>query len=156
MKKSIDEIFKEYINSLSDKKKEKLELYFKQFNDCCLIEEKKEIEIDLKRAIIFYKNNKKNLEEILELLDLKYFGDFYSDLCKKRFELYEIAKTYSFSISYDFMLMFRLSVYLKEEIVPELLQMALNFTIKRFPTFAVVLKKGFFGTILNLPSVVFI
>ena len=45
--------------------------------------------------------------------------------------------------------MFRLSVYLKEEVVPEILQIALDFTIKRFPSFATTLKKGFFWHYLD-------
>ena len=47
------------------------------------------------------------------------------------------------------MSVFRLSVYLYEEVVPELLQMALTFTIKRFPSFATTLKKGVFWHYLD-------
>ena len=52
-------------------------------------------------------------------------------------------------MAHDRMAIFRLSVYLKKEVVPEILQMALNFTIKRFPTFATTLKKGFFWHYLD-------
>ena len=41
------------------------------------------------------------------------------------------------------MSVFRLSVYLKRPVVPVLLQMALSFTVRRFPSFATTLKKGF-------------
>ena len=47
------------------------------------------------------------------------------------------------------MSVFRLSVYLKNQVVPELLQMALNFIIRRFPSFATILKKGFFWHYLD-------
>lgn len=39
---------------------------------------------------------------------------------------------------------FRLSVVLKEEVNPEILQKSLDTTIKRFPTFALIIKKGLF------------
>lgn len=39
---------------------------------------------------------------------------------------------------------FRLSAVLKEEVNPEILQKSLDTTIKRFPTFALIIKKGLF------------
>lgn len=47
------------------------------------------------------------------------------------------------------MSVFRLSVYLKQSVVPELLQMALSFTIKRFPSFTTTLKRAFFWHYLD-------
>ena len=47
------------------------------------------------------------------------------------------------------MAVFRLSAYLKEPVAPALLQMALTFTIKRFPSFATTVKKGFFWHYLD-------
>ena len=48
------------------------------------------------------------------------------------------------------MSMFRFCINLKEDIFPELLQMALNFSIKRFPYFAVTLKNGLFWYYLEV------
>lgn len=138
--------FENYLNILSEKEKSKIKKFFKHLNEICLIEleEKKKIENDFENAIIFYLNDRKSLDEALEMLNLKYLGNFYSNITTKKFELDDSAKILSLTTSYDFTSMFRLSVYLKEDIIPEILQIALNFTIKRYPTFTTKLKKGFF------------
>ena len=62
----------------------------------------------------------------------------------------DAAKLYPMSMDRRRMSTYRMSVYFKENVVPELLQMALNFTIKRFPSFATTLKKGFFWHYLDM------
>ena len=44
----------------------------------------------------------------------------------------------------DFSSVYRISVTLKEEIKPELLQQALDMTLPRFPTFKVAMRRGLF------------
>ena len=41
--------------------------------------------------------------------------------------------------------MFRISIYLKEDVVPKILQMVLNFVIKRFPKFDIKFKIDILG-----------
>lgn len=49
----------------------------------------------------------------------------------------------------DFSSVYRLSVLLKEEIDPELLQKAVNMTMPRFPTYKVAIRKGVFWRYLE-------
>ncbi|MCM1385696.1 MAG: hypothetical protein NC231_00090 [Bacillus sp. (in: Bacteria)] len=49
----------------------------------------------------------------------------------------------------DFSSVYRLSVVLKEEIQPELLQKALDMTLPRFPTYKVAIRKGLFWRYLE-------
>lgn len=49
----------------------------------------------------------------------------------------------------DFSSVYRLSVVLKEEINPELLQKALDMTLPRFPTYKVAIRKGLFWRYLE-------
>ena len=48
--------------------------------------------------------------------------------------------------------MFRFSAYLKENVVPELLQTATNLTIKRFPSFCTKVEHNFFDFFLTQSS----
>lgn len=49
----------------------------------------------------------------------------------------------------DFSSVYRLSVMLKETVRPDLLQQALNITLKRFPTYKVAMRKGLFWRYLE-------
>ena len=49
----------------------------------------------------------------------------------------------------DFSSVYRISVTLKEEIQPELLQQALDMTLPRFPTFKVAMRRGLFWRYLE-------
>lgn len=49
----------------------------------------------------------------------------------------------------DFSSVYRLSVVMKEEVQPELLQKAVDITMKRFPTYKVAIRKGFFWRYLE-------
>ena len=49
----------------------------------------------------------------------------------------------------DFSSVYRLSVVLKENINPELLQQAADITLKRFPTYKVAIRKGLFWRYLE-------
>ena len=59
-------------------------------------------------------------------------------------KLEDSAKIYALTMNKKRMAMFRFSVYLKEKIIPELLQTALDSTIKRFPSFGTKVEKNFF------------
>ena len=49
----------------------------------------------------------------------------------------------------DFSSVYRISVTLKEDIQPDLLQQALDMTLPRFPTFKVAMRRGFSGVTSN-------
>lgn len=121
------------------------------FDEHCLLNKETENKLreDFKNAILYYNRNNVSLEESLKYLDVRNLGGFYARPPALWFPLDDAAKIYPLSMAHDRMAIFRLSVYLKKEVVPEILQMALNFTIKRFPTFATTLKKGFFWHYLD-------
>lgn len=95
-------------------------------------------------AFEYYLDNGKSIKEIVELLDFKNIGDFYKEKKRDVYRLDNAANIYTLSMRYGYMLMFRLSVDLKENVVPSILQMALDFTLKRFPTFSSTIKNGVF------------
>ena len=49
----------------------------------------------------------------------------------------------------DFSSVYRLSVLMKEEVDPDVLQMALDRTLPRFPTYKAAIRKGFFWRYLE-------
>ena len=85
----------------------------------------------------------------LQRLDLANLGGFYARPATRWFALDYAAKIYPLSLAHGQISLFRLSVYLKAPVQPEILQIALTFTIKRFPQFATTLKKGFFWHYLD-------
>lgn len=76
-------------------------------------------------------------------------GTFYKDEMTAWYPVDDGAKIYPLTIKRNWMQMFRLSMYLHEDIEPSLLQLAMTFTIKRFPFFATTVKKGFFWHYLD-------
>jgi len=113
------------------------------------IEEKNAMIEDFANALKFYVASGLSVDEALERLDAKNLGGFYSRPSNTWYSLDNAAKIYPFSMKHDYMSVFRLSAYLKDDVVPEILQMALTFTIKRFPSFATTVKKGFFWHYLD-------
>jgi len=150
-KKTPPNPFSEYVEGLPADKAELLRDFFANFSAYCLLakKEKKKLQTDFERAILHYIDVGLSLEASLELLDITNLGGFYARTPVLWFPLDDAAKIYPLSMEHGFMSIFRVSVYLKEEVVPELLQMALNFTIKRFPSFATTLKKGVFWHYLD-------
>lgn len=150
-KKLFTNEFNEFLQKQRDNDLQLLKEFFADFNAHCLISkvETKKIREDFEKAILYYVKNGVSLEEALELLDTKYLGGFYARSSALWFALDDAAKVYPLSMEHGRMSVFRLSVYLKEQINPILLQMALNFTIKRFPSFATTLKKGVFWHYLD-------
>lgn len=90
-----------------------------------------------------------SLEEGMERLAPARLGDFYRQERTDWYPLDVAAKIYPLSMSVKRMMVFRLSCYLKQPVVPELLQMALTYTMRRFPSFATTIKCGFFWHYLD-------
>ena len=89
------------------------------------------------------------LEEALTRLNPERLGGFYAWPATLWFRLDDAAKIYPLSMKHGQMSVFRLAAFLKEPVKPELLQIALHFTIQRFPGFATTVRKGFFWHYLD-------
>ncbi len=150
MKKAIDK-FERIIETLNQSEQQAIETFFHAVSRKIILvpSHKNRIIDDFKRAIIYYLKNGIKLDEALRRLDSVHLGGFYAHPPTRWFALDYAAKIYPLSLAHGQMSLFRLSVYLKEDVVGEILQMALTFTIKRFPQFATTLKKGFFWHYLD-------
>lgn len=104
---------------------------------------------DLEKALLWYAENGVPLGEALQRLNPENLGGFYIRPAVLWYSLDDAAKVYPLSMKHGQMAVFRLSMYLKEPVAPALLQMALDFTIQRFPCFATTVKKGFFWHYLD-------
>lgn len=89
------------------------------------------------------------LEEALNRLSPERLGGFYAWPATLWFRLDDAAKIYPLSMKHGQMSVFRLAAVMKEPVKPELLQIALHFTIHRFPGFATTVRKGFFWHYLD-------
>lgn len=90
-----------------------------------------------------------SLEAAMETLRPDRLGSFYQKERTDWYPLDHAAKIYPLSMSTKRMMVFRLSCYLKEPVIPQLLQMALTYTMPRFPVFASSIKCGFFWHYLD-------
>lgn len=104
---------------------------------------------DYEAAIRWYRDHNVADEVIKERLSTERLGGFYAHPAVCWYPLDPGEKLYPLGMKQGEMPIFRQSVYLKEEVVPELLQMALDFTIKRFPSFATTVKSGVFWHYLD-------
>ena len=100
----------------------------------------------------YYQDHGFDTDKIIEVLDIKNIGDFYQQGKRQHVSLDNAAIIYPLGMKFGQMPMFRLSMELKEDVVPCLLQLALDFTIKRFPLFASIIKNGFFWHYLETTS----
>lgn len=140
-----------FLDTLSEEDYEKINRFFSEFdlNFSVSKKERRKFKYDFERAIMALCERGVSVSEALERLSLSNLGGFYARPSVMWFPLDDAAKIYPISMEHGRQMMFRLSVYFKEDVVPELLQMALTFTIKRFPSFATTLKKGVFWHYLD-------
>ncbi len=139
-----------FLSIFNENDKELLINYFKKLNESIKLSKKetKSFNEDFEKAIIYYSKTK-TIEEILKILSLDNLGDIYYKKPTNWYPLDNSAKIYPLSMKKDWMSVYRLSYYLKEDVVPEILQIALLFTMKRFPTFATSIRKGFFWNYID-------
>lgn len=104
---------------------------------------------DFRNALIYYHKQDVFLPEALYRLDPEKLGDFYYNERCDWYQLDSAGQIYPLSMDYKWMAVFRISIYFDQPVVPQLLQMALDFTIKRFPVFATSVKRGFFWNYLD-------
>lgn len=144
-------LFNQLRESFTEEEKEKLDHHFEDFRLHCHMS-KKEYNLlreDIAAALLYYEKNGITLDEALCRLNNEKLGGFYATPASLWFSLDDAAKIYPFSMQEGYMNVFRIAMNMKEPVVPELLQMALNFTIKRFPSFATTLKTGLFWHYLD-------
>lgn len=151
MKVTWSRSFQEYVNQQNPENLGKFNDFFSKFCNCCKIDKTETIQLwrDFELAFLYYAKHNIPIQQALSLLDTKFLGTFYEESSYRWFSLDDAAKLYPMSMKQGYMSVYRLSVCLHETIIPELLQMALDFTIKRFPAFATTLKKGFFWHYLD-------
>lgn len=143
--------FMAFLESLNEREQQLIRDFFSDFdlNFSISSREKKIFKDDFENSIMYLYNNGTSIKEALSRLALTNLGGFYSRSSILWFPLDCAAKIYPISMEHGRQQVFRLAVYLKQQVSPILLQMALNFTIKRFPAFASTLKRGFFWHYLN-------
>ncbi|MFH1879632.1 MAG: hypothetical protein ABIK64_02425 [Bacillota bacterium] len=137
--------------TLSPAENEALDIFFADYELHNFLggNEKARMRIDFENAILTYLSLGVPLTEALRRLSIDNLGGFYARPSLRWYPLDNAAKIYPFSMTHGRMAVFRLSVYLTQAVIPEILQMALTFTIKRFPSFATTVKKGFFWHYLD-------
>jgi hypothetical protein len=135
-----------YAEALAEDDKALLKEYFSRLSQHMILPKKQERAIleDFEKALLYYAREGLDLKTALDRLDPVNLGGFYARPPILWCPLDDAAKIYPLSMKRRQMAVFRLSVYLREEVVPELLQIALSFTIKRFPSFAMTVKNGLF------------
>ena len=104
----------------------------------------------------YYLEQGMKVSDICKLLEVSNLGSFYLEKSRTSYSLDNAAIVYPLGMRYGQMPMFRLSAELKEEVEPSLLQLALDFTIKRFPTFSAIIKNGFFWHYLESVNTVYL
>lgn len=104
---------------------------------------------DFEKALMYFCRNGLTVEAALDRLAISKLGNIYYDEPTEWYPLDDAAKIYPLSMKSNWMAIFRLSEYLNENVVPEILQIALTFTMKRFPFFATTIKEGIFWHYLD-------
>lgn len=143
--------FAQYRQQLSEAQGERLDAFFARFMRHCALApaERALLREDFEAALLYFRDAGVPLDEALRRLSVDHMGGFYVRPPSAWFTLDDAAKVYPLSMKRGQMAVFRLSAYMAEPVVPELLQMALTFMIKRFPSFATTVKKGFFWHYLD-------
>lgn len=115
------------------------------------LEETRKLVEDFRNACEVMLKSGVTLDEAISRMPPERLGGFYARPANNSwFALDYAARVYPLSMKRGQMSMFRLSCYLKQPVRPELLQVALTYTITRFPSFATTVKNGFFWHYLNV------
>ncbi len=149
--KIIKTTFSSFTETLTETENAQLREFFSEFDAHFLLSKnnKKQFRADFEAAILLLYKKGVSMSEILSRLALSNLGGFYARPSVLWFPLDDAAKIYPISMDHGSQQVFRISIYFKEDVIPELLQMALTFTIKRYASFATTLKKGFFWHYLD-------
>lgn len=137
--------FTAFTRSLSEKDRQTVRSFtdgWKKHFDLPASEEKLLLE-DAREALMALTGAGTDLDEAVRRLSPANLGGFYAHEALSWYPLDDAAKIYPLSLKFGRMPIFRLSCYLLKPVVPQLLQAALDFTIKRFPSFATIVRRGF-------------
>jgi NRPS condensation-like uncharacterized protein len=151
-KKKKQTSFEQYIETLNEEQRREIENLFSDLEQsCCHLPKKDRLLLrrDFENVLLWYRDNNLSLDQAIHYVSANNLGGFFARPSLLWFPLDDAAKIYPIALKSSFMATFRLSAYLKDSVEPGLLQLALNFTVKRFPHFATTLKKGFFWHYLN-------
>jgi len=108
------------------------------------------LESDLRQAVEYYFSQGIGIDEAFDRIGTDPFGDFYAEPAPDEwYPLDSAAKIYPLTLTRSKMTMFRISANMRDEVIPALLQLALDSAIKRFPIFATTLKRGLFWHYLD-------
>ena len=151
LKKNFQSPFSLFLERITEEERKAVRAFFEDFDLNFLVSknECRKFRQDFEAAILYLYDSGTPLSEVLARLSLDHLGGFYARPSVTWFPLDDAAKIYPISMEHGKQHMFRISVYFKKQVVPALLQMALTFTIKRFPSFATTLKKGIFWHYLD-------
>ncbi len=129
----------------------RIEQFFEELRSHILLarDETRKLMIDFENVLLFYAQEGVSIDDMLDRLNPRRLSGFYARPPAVWYPLDDAAKIYPLSMRNGRMAVFRLSVYLKRPVVPELLQTALTFTITRFPSFATTVKSGLFWHYLD-------
>lgn len=143
--------FQQYEETLTSAERDAISHYFSRWNEHVALNRpmKAALRRDFEAALMYYAAAGTSLESALTRLDVKNLGGFYARPPVQWYPLDDAAKIYPLSMKQNQMAVFRLSAYLRGPVVPEMLQIALTFAVKRFPSFATTVKKGFFWHYLD-------
>ena len=139
------------MSSLTDGQQDKVRAYLECFREHLDMSRSEENMVlsDARSALMYLAGTGTDLDEAMDRLSGENLGGFYAHEAHAWYPLDDAAKIYPISMRYGRMPMFRLSCYLKQDVVPQLLQLALDFTIRRFPSFATIVRKGIFWHYLD-------
>lgn len=140
---------RDFLSNYSGKDKERLRSFFNGLENKIKIRKKDKEKIikDFEDYILLYKDEK-SINSIIKLLDLTNLETAYTKN-DNWYPLDNSSKIYPVSMHEDWMSIYRLSYYLKEPVIKEVLQLALTFTMIRFPLFRTSIHKGFFWNYLD-------
>ncbi|MBP5092362.1 MAG: hypothetical protein J6328_07440 [Bacilli bacterium] len=143
--------FSDYRSTLDGTNQAKLDAFFRSLDERLYLpgHDRKLLKNDFQRAFVYYFEHNVPFYKAIERLDLSNLGGFYSRESDLWIPLDDVAKSYTQFADRSSMSVFRLAAYVKDRVSPELLQIALDFTIKRFPYFAMSIKRGFFWHYLD-------
>lgn len=147
--------YAKWLQEQSEETQAMLNAYFSSIQRHLMLPRKERSRLlhDFRAALMVLLRRGKTPEEACRLLPPERLGGFYARPATQWYALDDAAKIYPLSVKHGRMSMFRLSADLNAEVVPELLQAALDYTVRRFPGFATTLKRGFFWHYLSATKV---
>lgn len=143
-------INKDFINKFNSKDKKKITKFFSLMNNELTLNKRdsKKMFNDFEKYIWYFYEQRESLSTILKRIPVSKMHIAYGKN-NDWFSLDNSSKVYPLSMGEDFMSIYRLSYYLREDINPIILQLALDYVMIRFPLFRTSIHKGFFWNYLD-------